>query len=134
MTGFIFSSLIYHLALQRCNKSSEFSIHGLWPDYIGGGYPQFCTKQRFDFKIIEPILDDLNHHWNSCSGKSRSFWAHEFQKHATCFEPPTTELEYFTNALAIYHKLKDDGTIAAKCHNKFSCMIELPNYNTFTGV
>lgn len=134
MTGFIFSTLIYHLALQRCNKSAEFSIHGLWPDYIQGGYPQFCTNQRFNFKEIQSILPDLNKHWNSCKGKSVSFWKHEYEKHGTCFEPPTTEFDYFNNALEAFNRLKEDGTITKHCQNKFNCMIELRNYNVFASL
>lgn len=33
----------------------------------------------------------------------------------------------------MFHKLKNDGTIDKMCHNKFSCMIELPNYNVYTN-
>ena len=62
MNNFIFSSLVYYLSLQRCSTYNDFSIHGLWPDYINGGYPQFCTNQQFNLSTIEPILDDLNKH------------------------------------------------------------------------
>lgn len=78
MNNFIFSSLVYYLSLQRCSKYNDFSIHGLWPDYIDGGYPQFCTNQQFNLSTIEPIMDDLNKYWNSCIGKSDTFWKHEF--------------------------------------------------------
>jgi len=44
--------------------------------FMGGGYPQFCTNQQFNLSTIEPILDDLNKHWNSCSGKPDTFWKH----------------------------------------------------------
>ena len=70
MNNFIFSSLVYYLSLQRCSTYNDFSIHGLWPDYIDGGYPQFCTNQQFNLSTIEPIMDDLNKYWNSCIGKS----------------------------------------------------------------
>jgi ribonuclease I len=133
MNNFIFSSLVYYLSLQRCSKYNDFSIHGLWPDYIDGGYPQFCTNQQFNLSTIEPIMDDLNKYWNSCIGKSDTFWKHEFEKHGTCFDPPTTEFDYFNNTLTTFHKLKNDGTIDKLCHDKFNCMIELPNYNIYTN-
>ena len=123
------SPLVYYLSLQRCNKFSEFSIHGLWPNYNSGGYPQFCAKTPFNLTTLLPILDELNENWNSCRGKSASFWHHEFSKHATCFDPPTTEFDYFNDALNVYHRLKNDGTICRTCHSKLDCMIELPNYN-----
>jgi ribonuclease I len=141
MNNFIFSSLVYYLSLQRCTftddvdrqQGNDFSIHGLWPDYIDGGYPQFCTNQKFNLSTIKPILDDLNKHWSSCSGKPDTFWKHEFEKHGTCFDPPTTEFDYFNNTLTTFHKLKNDGTIDKLCQYKFNCMIELPNYNVYTS-
>lgn len=70
MNNFIFSSL------QRYNKSTYFSIHDLCPDFIDE-YPQFCTNQPFNLFTIEPILDNLNKHLNSCTGKSSIFWKHK---------------------------------------------------------
>ncbi|KAJ1348123.1 hypothetical protein KIN20_003354 [Parelaphostrongylus tenuis] len=37
--------------------SSDWSIHGLWPNYKNGSYPQFCdgVPKKFDDKLIKPI-------------------------------------------------------------------------------
>ncbi|CBQ73426.1 related to Ribonuclease Trv [Sporisorium reilianum SRZ2] len=73
------------------------TIHGLWPDYCDGTYPQFCSKtsripeytgeqietvmQKYDpalFAYYQKFFKDLN-------GNSTSFLEHEYSKHATCY-------------------------------------------------
>ena len=37
----------YDLALQRCQRGVNFSIHGLWPEYNVHTWPQFCNKTEY---------------------------------------------------------------------------------------
>ena len=47
----------------HCKKGAimySWDIHGLWPDFKNGSYPQFCCPDyKFDLKELDPILDDL---------------------------------------------------------------------------
>lgn len=73
------------------------TIHGLWPDYCDGTYPQFCTKdsgipeytgeqidavlQKYDpalFAYYQKYFKDLN-------GDAADFREHEYNKHGTCY-------------------------------------------------
>lgn len=73
------------------------TIHGLWPDYCDGSYPQFCSNvsgipeytgseieavmQKYDpalFAYYQKYFKDLN-------GDSTSFLEHEYNKHGTCY-------------------------------------------------
>jgi len=121
------NNLVYFLALQRCHKTESFLIHGLWVDYASGGYPSFCKDIPFDINKIKDILPDLQKNWASCQGKSESFWEHEWLKHGTCFDPPTTEYKYFCDALNIFHILEPD--LEELCGKHTKCMIKLDGYN-----
>lgn len=73
------------------------TIHGLWPDYCDGTYPQFCSNvsgipehtgekieavmQKYDpalFAYYQKYFKDLD-------GDTTDFLAHEYNKHGTCF-------------------------------------------------
>ena len=73
------------------------TIHGLWPDYCDGTYPQFCSNvsgipeytgeqieavmQKYDpalYAYYQKFFKDLN-------GDSASFMEHEYNKHGTCY-------------------------------------------------
>lgn len=59
-------------------KGLSFVLHGLWPQYTAGGYPQFCTTEHsltpeaVDFgKTIFPSPKLIDHEWTkhgTCSG------------------------------------------------------------------
>ncbi|KAK8565113.1 hypothetical protein V6N12_058688 [Hibiscus sabdariffa] len=73
------------------NSPTEFTIHGLWPDYNDGTWPSCCARARFDVKEISPLMDALEKYWPSlyCSRSSTCFsgkgifWAHEVD--TNCF-------------------------------------------------
>ncbi|GKU10609.1 ribonuclease t2 family protein [Fusarium langsethiae] len=72
--------------------SDSWTIHGLWPDYCDGTYPQFCDKSReyTDIKSIvskflgNSTLSYMDKYWVSEDGNDESFWEHEWDKHGTC--------------------------------------------------
>jgi ribonuclease T2 len=80
----------------------EFSIHGLWPEYINNSYPSYCNNTtKFDLDKLKSLEMVLNDYWSSYEGSNPSFWKHEYMKHATCV-PNVTELQFFTNTLNLY--------------------------------
>ncbi|CEH11963.1 Ribonuclease, T2 family [Ceraceosorus bombacis] len=77
--------------------NNSFTIHGLWPDYCDGSYPQYCTKDsgipEFNGAQIKAqlaqyapsTLNYMNTYYKDISGDDASFWDHEYNKHGTCF-------------------------------------------------
>ncbi|KAK6020694.1 hypothetical protein OSTOST_13649, partial [Ostertagia ostertagi] len=80
----------------------EWSIHGLWPNFRNGSYPQFCdgSPRKFDSKLIESIEQTLLKMWPNLypAKTAHSFWKHEWEKHGTCAQNHhnlSSELLYF---------------------------------------
>lgn len=48
---------------QQCRKGAKmynWAIHGLWPDYRNGSFPQFCCEDyKFNLADVQPILPQL---------------------------------------------------------------------------
>ncbi|XP_010251385.1 PREDICTED: ribonuclease 2-like [Nelumbo nucifera] len=95
------------------NGPTEFTIHGLWPDYNGGTWPACCTQSNFDIKKVSSLLGELQKYWPSlscsasstCHGGRGLFWAHEWEKHGTCSFPVIQdEFSYFSTTLDLYFK------------------------------
>uniref|UniRef100_A0A5B6YYJ4 Uncharacterized protein n=1 Tax=Davidia involucrata TaxID=16924 RepID=A0A5B6YYJ4_DAVIN len=95
------------------NAPTEFTIHGLWPDYNDGTWPACCTGSNFDVKEISTLRDALEKYWPSlscgssstCHGGKGLFWAHEWEKHGTCSFPVfKDEYNYFLTTLNVYFK------------------------------
>ena len=116
MLSFLQTNLVYFLALQKCNKQSDWTIHGLWVDYKDGGFPQFCHKTKFNVDILTDIRDELDKKWPSCPGygKNEGLWKHEFAKHASCFEHDLSELSYFNTTLQLYNLIDVDSLCKTK--------------------
>ncbi|XP_058005932.1 ribonuclease 2-like isoform X1 [Hevea brasiliensis] len=81
------------------NAPTEFTIHGLWPDYNDGTWPACCRRLDFDEKEISTLLDGLQKYWPSlscgssstCHGTKGSFWAHEKVLNEAGYIPSNTE-------------------------------------------
>lgn len=111
------------LALQRCNSSIEYSIHGLWKKET-----QFCKNDSFELDTISSLIPTLNVVWYSCYDNIQDryyysnvdFWKHEYNKHGSCFN--ISEFDYFNNTIDLYYKYKND------CDpNKYECLINTHN-------
>ncbi|KAF5630462.1 ribonuclease T2 family [Fusarium sp. NRRL 25303] len=81
----------------------SWTIHGLWPDYCDGTYPQFCDKSR-EYTNIKDLVTKflgkktvsyMDKYWVSQDGNDESLWEHEFNKHGTCIS--TLEPSCYTN-------------------------------------
>lgn len=58
----------------RC--SAAFTIHGLWPNYANGGYPQDCdpTNKFSTTNLPQPLLNQMSCEWVSYTGSNAAFW------------------------------------------------------------
>lgn len=126
----LFMTLAYNyeiLALQRCNETSPYTIHGLWPTWNATTWPQFCDNSTiFDESKLEiGVIKAMNINWFSCPGFGTNFdfWSHEWSKHGTC--SGLTQNEYFSRGLSYYL----NGTLwAGKCPEEDStqeCLVAI---------
>jgi len=94
--------------------ASDFSIHGLWPNYSNGKWPQFCDSSReFDYSKISDLKEELNKYWDSLSCPSsdgHEFWGHEWEKHGTC-SLNLDEHSYFETALSLRENMDILGAL-----------------------
>ncbi|KAB1206319.1 Extracellular ribonuclease LE [Morella rubra] len=88
--------------------ATNFSIHGLWPNYDNGSYPSNCdSNDPFDLSEISDLQSKMQVSWPSLSCPSSddtSFWSHEWNKHGTCSESVLTEHAYFQAVLNLKSK------------------------------
>ena len=92
----------------------NLTIHGLWPNYDSGKYPQFCDKRKFDPDKVADLQDRLNAEWPDLLSKG-GLWSHEFEKHGTCSASVLpTEHDYFGAALSLNERL--DLTSASRAY------------------
>ena len=110
----------YFLAIQKCHKDGDYTIHGLWIDYYNRSYPEFCNNTPFKLHDLDTLRDDLNVKWRSCWGDSVQLWKHEWDKHGTCFYPKMNVSYYFSRTLELFDKHKAH----TKC-NDHQCLIEI---------
>ena len=96
----------YYLSLIK-ESSTEYTIHGLWPQISTTKYPTYCHPVTFQIKSLEPILDKLEQYWYSRQrtlSLDEKFWKHEYEKHGSCVFTPMTEFQYFQKTIDLYEK------------------------------
>jgi ribonuclease T2 len=84
--------------------TTRFTIHGLWPNYGSGGYPDSCGGTQYSSTAISSIRTRMNAQWPSFTGSNDAFWAHEFNKHGTCAVSNhyfSGTLDYFSSTLTL---------------------------------
>ncbi|XP_027347581.1 ribonuclease 1-like [Abrus precatorius] len=117
--------------------ASNFSIHGLWPNFNNGSFPFDCdiAQNPFNQSKIEDLIPRVQTSWPSlsCAGSKKTddnstisdntrFWKHEWDKHGTCSESILDQHAYFEaslnlkdriNLLQILHDngIKPDGNL-----------------------
>lgn len=95
------------------NPKAVFGIHGLWPNYDDGSWPDFCTKEPFNPKELADVVDQMDDDWGSLAcpaSDSHSFWTHEWTKHGTC--SGLGQHGYFQSAIDLYGKHDITGALA----------------------
>uniref|UniRef100_A0A7S3HT29 Uncharacterized protein n=1 Tax=Spumella elongata TaxID=89044 RepID=A0A7S3HT29_9STRA len=89
----------------------HFTMHGLWPEYSTGGYPQTCTKEPYDKASADYVgWDDMTKYWpeveyNPSDPNYTQFWDHEWTKHGTC--TGLSQNDYFQTTINL---IKSFGT------------------------
>jgi len=81
----------------------SLTLHGLWPQFTNGTWPETCTNEKFDEAAPEAVgMDTMNKFWPNVkqaptSSSYTQFWEHEWTKHGTCtgFE----QKKYFQTAI-----------------------------------
>lgn len=73
------------------------TIHGLWPDYCDGTYPQYCSSYsgipEYTGAQIEAVMQKYDPalyayygvYFKDLNGNSSDFLEHEYNKHGTCY-------------------------------------------------
>lgn len=103
----------YCLAFQTwC--STEYKIHGLWPDYDATSYPSYCTNVPFNLEELEKSTKyaELLEKWYDCTlNDTIALYEHEWLKHGTCVAEQTgfTQNEYFEKTLELFDLYKGAG-------------------------
>jgi len=89
----------YELAVQKwC--SSEYMIHGLWPQINGTSYPEYCK----DVSYVKPkgeLLINMNKYWHKCDD---TLWEHEWEKHGSCMNAQNNinEYDFFNTTITLF--------------------------------
>ncbi|XP_047326342.1 ribonuclease 1-like [Impatiens glandulifera] len=99
--------------------AEDFTIHGLWPNFNNGTYPQTCDLSNpFDKSLISDLIERMQNDWPTLSCPSRDgfrFWGHEWNKHDTCSENVLDQHSFFEKTLDfkissnLLQHLKDAG-------------------------
>lgn len=88
---------------------TNFTIHGLWPQYATNGYPASCTTEAFDMNIPQEVgMDRIIQYWPDVqydinNDSYDSFWQHEWSKHGTC--SGLSQQDYFNQALELTNRI-----------------------------
>ena len=77
----------HHICHEPSNLD-DWTIHGLWPNRMSGGWPQYCTREQFDPNEIKDLIPEMDKDWpNLMQDRPHyDFWTHEYEKHGTCAE------------------------------------------------
>ena len=89
----------YVLAAQKwC--STDYMIHGLWPQINSTAYPEYCIEVSYS-EPTGPLLTDMNTYWHECDD---TLWEHEWEKHGSCMQEQIniTEDDFFNTALSLF--------------------------------
>lgn len=85
----------YELAVQKwC--SSNYMIHGLWPQINSTAYPEYCKTVSYTPPTGQ-LLTDMNAYWHGCDD---TLWSHEWEKHGSC--TPMDEDTFFNTTLTLF--------------------------------
>jgi len=81
----------------QCGPERHFAfvLHGLWPQYEHGGWPQNCSSETVDESLINSMLTIM---------PSPKLVAHEWAKHGTC--SGLSPQDYFKTATQAFHSIK----------------------------
>ncbi|GLI60009.1 hypothetical protein VaNZ11_002072 [Volvox africanus] len=112
-----------HECLFLQDRWFNFTIHGLWPNYKDGTWPQFCNPDSvFNEDELTDLLVEMRYEW-PCTfmNSNNDFWEHEWTKHGTCAtDVLPNEYSYFDTVLMLHKQynlqdaLKAAGIVPSK--------------------
>nr|QYF06682.1 S-RNase 8 [Solanum tuberosum] len=92
---------------KNCERTPKnFTIHGLWPDSVGGEL-NYCDGKAKYTRVKDEAFDKRNKHWpdlllsDADNLKNQGFWVHEYRKHGSCCKNLFNEKQYFDLALVL---------------------------------
>ncbi|KAL4392281.1 hypothetical protein AHAS_Ahas03G0329400 [Arachis hypogaea] len=84
---------------QTGKPASNFTVHGLWPNFNNGSFPSNCksVENSFDESKVHTCLLLLLHKkkTNSTNSDNMKLWKHEWDKHGTCSHSVLDQHAYF---------------------------------------
>ncbi len=101
-----------------------FIVHGLWPQYSAGGYPQTCTTEAFNTSVPTAIgWSTMTTYWPNVKVAETdstydSFWEHEWTKHGTC--SGLTQYNYFQDSINLLKKFGTPASVTANVGGNIS--------------
>lgn len=114
----------YELSVQKWH-STEYKIHGLWPQINTTSYPQNCSPVNFSSPTGE-LYSTMNYNWSSCSINNTkcsnlNLWKHEWIKHGSCVKEQAyyNEFDYFKKAIELFNNY---NYLTQKC-NTSECIV-----------
>jgi ribonuclease I len=94
----------YELAVQKwC--STDYMIHGLWPQINSTSYPENCKSVSYTQPVGE-LLTNMNTYWHGCDD---TLWEHEWKKHGSCMQVQNNinEDAFFNTTLSLFLENKN---------------------------
>jgi ribonuclease T2 len=81
----------------QCGPERHFAfvLHGLWPQYQQGGWPQNCSTEAADESLVNSMLTIM---------PSAKLVAHEWEKHGSC--SGLSPKDYFEAATEAFNSVK----------------------------
>lgn len=95
-----------HCSFKANNKG--FLIHGLWPTFRNGSWPQFCPGPPLRLDNIKDLETELQKYWpESLEGMNRdALWKHEWSRHGTCAMSILPSMQkFFASTLSLYKSM-----------------------------
>ena len=92
-------------------KYNRFIIHGLWPSYKSGVFPQTCNIGQDIDVTYDDNKRNISDYWYSLYNTKEYFWSHEYNSHGMCYNQRMDKDIYnydiyFEKALEVYHNYK----------------------------
>jgi ribonuclease T2 len=97
-----------HQTNPQCDKHLGFVLHGLWPQYQAGGYPQHCATS-------EQLTDDARNLGLNVF-PTEQLMVHEWQTHGTC--SGASAVDYFKAAQSAHESIKVPSQLEPGTHKK----------------
>jgi ribonuclease T2 len=112
-----------HSTNAQCAQHPGFVLHGLWPQYQSGGYPQHCATS-------ERLTDDART-LGIAVYPTEDLMVHEWQTHGTC--NGTSALDYFKSAqaahqgIAVPAALQPGGSVKSMTSQQIASLVRDAN-------